>query len=52
MKAQVHGVEHQLDRHENGDDVAAEDETRHAECKQNRAQDQVPAETGRAFMAA
>src|ERR1700732_104865 len=40
---EIHRVEHQLDRHENRNDVAAIDEARHAEPEKNRAQNQVPA---------
>src|SRR6185312_15779785 len=38
----VHRIEHQLNRHENGDDVALDEERRHANGEQNRAEDQVP----------
>src|SRR5512140_2528671 len=41
-KAQVDRVQHQLDRHEHGDDVAAEYEAGHAQPKQNGAEDQIP----------
>src|SRR4051812_41978194 len=41
-EAEVHGVEHQLDRHEHGDDIAAEDKAGDAERKQDRAQGEVP----------
>src|SRR2546429_569914 len=30
---QIHRVEHQLDGHENGDDIALEDEREHSEAK-------------------
>src|SRR5207253_7454195 len=40
-KSKVHRVEHQLDGHENGDDIALENEGEHSEPKQNRAQDYV-----------
>src|SRR5579864_4128752 len=35
---EIHGVEHQLDGHENRNDVAAIDEARHTEPEKNRAQ--------------
>src|SRR5579884_1799525 len=41
-KAQVHGVEHQLDGHEDGDDVAAEEEAGNAEAEENGAEDEIP----------
>src|SRR5262249_48903177 len=41
-KAQVDGIQHQLNRHKNGDDVALEQKAEHAERKQDCAQDQIP----------
>src|SRR5581483_5721237 len=41
-KAQVHGIQHQLNRHEDGDDVALKQKAEHAERKQNRAEDEIP----------
>ncbi len=41
-KGQVDGIQNQLDRHEHGDDVAAENEAGHAEREQHRAQHQKP----------
>src|SRR5579871_687236 len=42
-KGQVHGVQHQFDGHEHGDDVTAIDEPRYAQTEQDGAEDQVPA---------
>src|SRR5216684_2436098 len=39
---QIHRVEHQLDGHENRNNVAAINETRHSKSKQYRAEYQVP----------
>jgi hypothetical protein len=39
-KRQIDGVEHQLDGHENGDDVALEDERHHTQSEQDGAQHQ------------
>jgi hypothetical protein len=36
-KGQVRGVEHQLDGHKNGDDVALENKCQHAQAEQNGA---------------
>src|SRR5262249_16049354 len=41
-KTQVHGVQHQLNRHKDGDDVALEQKAEHAQREENRAQDEVP----------
>src|SRR2546423_1115621 len=38
---QVHAVQHQLDRHEDRDDVALDKESQHAAHKQDSAQSQV-----------
>src|ERR1700693_4255149 len=43
-EAQVHRVEHQLDGHEDGDNVAPENEAGHTQHKKNGAQDQIPAQ--------
>src|SRR5580658_3019160 len=43
-EAQIHRVQHQLDGHEYGDDVAPEDKAGHSESKKNGAQDQIPAQ--------
>jgi len=40
-EGQVNGVEHQLDGHEDSDDVAAEDEGHDAEAEQDGAEGQV-----------
>src|SRR5581483_6078238 len=37
---EIHGVEHQLNGHEDGDDVALKHHTHHAEAEQNGAQHQ------------
>src|ERR1022692_1475468 len=39
-----HFARHQLDRHEDRDDVAAQEESGDAQGKQHRAKDQVPGE--------
>src|ERR1041385_5558380 len=41
-EAEVHGVEHQLDRHEHGDDVAPEEKAGDTQGKQDRTEDEVP----------
>ena len=41
-KAQVHRVEHELNRHKDGDDVALEQKAEHAQRKQDAAQDEIP----------
>src|ERR1051326_1182490 len=41
-EAEIHRVQHQLDGHEDGDDVAAVDESGDAEPEQDRAENQVP----------
>src|SRR5215472_16369775 len=40
-KTEIHGVQHQLNRHEDGDDVALDNERQHAQYKQNRAEREV-----------
>src|SRR5580700_3441236 len=40
-KRQVYGIQHQLDRHKDGDDVALDQECRHANRKKDSAQHQV-----------
>src|SRR5207248_6403991 len=40
-KRKIHRVEHEFDRHENGDDVALDEESGNATGKQDRAQHQV-----------
>ena len=46
-KAQIHRVEHQLDGHEHGDDVLAEQEAGNAQRKQDRGQQQIPGQRDR-----
>src|SRR5580658_10352282 len=46
-KAQIHGIQHQLDGHEHGDDVAPENEAGDTQRKENGAQNQVPAQRDR-----
>ena len=41
-EGEVYGIEHQLNRHEDGDDVATQQKTRDAEREQDRAQDKEP----------
>src|SRR5690349_19951410 len=41
-EAEVHGIEHQPDRHEHGDDVAPENKAGDAERKQNRDYGEIP----------
>ena len=41
-EGQIHRVEHQLDGHENGDDVAPINKARHSQPEQNGAENQVP----------
>src|SRR5260370_39389353 len=40
-EGEIDGVEHQLDGHENGDDVALNDEGHRAKTEKNRAEDEV-----------
>src|SRR6185312_9004561 len=41
-KGQVHGVEHQLDRHKNSDDIALEQKAEHAQTEKDGAENQIP----------
>src|SRR5579863_3943761 len=38
---EIHAVEHQLNRHEDGDDVALDQKSRHAAGKQNSAEHKI-----------
>ncbi len=43
-EGEVDGVEHQLDRHEDGDEVALDEKADNAEAEQDGAQEQIPGE--------
>src|SRR5689334_12431227 len=41
-KDQIHGVQHELDRHEDDDDVAADQHADRADAEQHGPEDQIP----------
>ena len=43
-KGKIHGIEHQLNRHEDGDQVALDQKSDDAKAKQHGAQKQIPGE--------